>query len=140
MVIADSGFFVALLRPIDKAHRRARAVFDDLTEEIVTTWPVLTEATHLLAARAHPGFAIGLIESCARGEFAIAAQSGEVSDRMAGLMHRYRDLPMDLADASLVVLAEELGHGRILSTDHRDFKSYRWKNRKPFTNLMFPDD
>ena len=51
-------------------------------------------------------------------------------------MTKYRDLPMDLADASLVILAEELGTGRILSTDQRDFGAYRWKNRKPFRNLL----
>jgi hypothetical protein len=44
-------------------------------------------------------------------------------------MTAYADLPMDLADASLVILAEHLGHGRILSTDKRDFHTYRWKNR-----------
>ena len=44
-----------------------------------------------------------------------------------------RDLP---ADASLVVLAEEQNDGRILSTDARDFKTYRWKSKKPFTNLL----
>jgi predicted nucleic acid-binding protein len=43
---------------------------------------------------------------------------------------------MDLADASLVLLAEHLGHGRILSTDERDFRSYRWKQRRPFHNLL----
>jgi uncharacterized protein len=52
------------------------------------------------------------------------------------LMKKYSDLPMDLADASLVILAEQLGHGRILSTDQRDFRSYRWKNRHPFENLL----
>ena len=54
-------------------------------------------------------------------------------------MGKYRDLPMDLADASLVVLAEALGSGRILSTDRRDFRAYRWKNRRPFSNLLLPD-
>jgi predicted nucleic acid-binding protein len=43
---------------------------------------------------------------------------------------------MDLADASLVILAEHLGHGRILSTDQRDFGIYRWKNTHPFQNLL----
>ena len=53
-------------------------------------------------------------------------------------MRRYQDLPMDLADASLVILAEQLGEGRILSTDLRDFSGYRWKNTRPFTNLLLP--
>ena len=43
---------------------------------------------------------------------------------------------MDLADASLVLLAEEIGHGDIVSTDARDFDTYRWKNHKPFHNLF----
>jgi len=43
---------------------------------------------------------------------------------------------MDFADASLIVLAEELGHGRIVSTDKRDFGTSRWKNRHPFQNLL----
>jgi len=47
---------------------------------------------------------------------------------------------MDLADASMVVLADELGHGRILSTDQRDFSAYRWKNHEPFENLLLPDE
>ena len=51
-------------------------------------------------------------------------------------MTQYADLPMDFADASLVVLAEHLGHGRIVSTDKRDFGAYRWKNRQPFQNLL----
>lgn len=45
-------------------------------------------------------------------------------------------LPMDLADASLVVLAEHLGHGRILTCDRRDFNIYRWKNTNSFENLL----
>lgn len=51
-------------------------------------------------------------------------------------MQKYRDLPMDLADASLVVCAEVNGSGRIRSTDTRDFGAYRWKQRKPFKNLL----
>lgn len=57
--------------------------------------------------------------------------------RIEELMQRYRDLPMDLANASLVILAEHLGHGRILSVDQRDFNTYRWKNTYPFDNLFF---
>ncbi len=43
---------------------------------------------------------------------------------------------MDLTDASLIILAEHRGHGRILSTDQRDFRPYRWKQGKSFENLM----
>jgi predicted nucleic acid-binding protein len=56
--------------------------------------------------------------------------------RVFALMQQYADLPMDFVDASLVLLAEQLGHGRILSTDKRDFHTYRWKNTQPFSNLL----
>ncbi len=56
--------------------------------------------------------------------------------RLSSLMHQYADLPMDLADASLVLLAEEIGEGRIVSTDERDFHAYRWKNQHLFRNLL----
>lgn len=51
-------------------------------------------------------------------------------------LQRYASLPMDPADASLVLLAEHLGQGRILTTDERDFGSYRRKGRKSFHNLL----
>lgn len=57
--------------------------------------------------------------------------------RITALMRQYADLPMDLADASLVLLAEQQGDGRIVSTDERDFHAYRWKNQKPFRNLLW---
>ena len=43
---------------------------------------------------------------------------------------------MDLADASLVLIAEEIGSGDIVSSDERDLKTYRFKNHKPFRNLL----
>lgn len=51
-------------------------------------------------------------------------------------MERYADLLMDMTDASLVVLAEHLEDGRILTANRRDFSVYRWNNSKPFNNLL----
>ena len=45
--------------------------------------------------------------------------------RMRELMKQYRDLPMDLADASLVRVAERERVRRIFSLDQRDFRVYR---------------
>ncbi len=58
------------------------------------------------------------------------------TSRIVQLMEKYADLPMNLADASLVILAEHLGHGRIFSVDQRDFNTYRWKQKYPFENLL----
>ncbi|HSR52565.1 MAG TPA: hypothetical protein VLV83_17215 [Acidobacteriota bacterium] len=43
---------------------------------------------------------------------------------------------MDLADASLVLLAEQVTSGDILTTDWSDFAIYRWKQDRPFQNLL----
>jgi len=51
-------------------------------------------------------------------------------------MNHYADLLMDLADASLLVLAKETGSGRILSPDQGDFRTDRWKIRRSFRNLL----
>ena len=56
--------------------------------------------------------------------------------RIIQLMKKYSDLPMDLADASLVVLAEEISEDRILTTDFRDFTIYRWQENKTFNFLL----
>ncbi len=138
MIIADTGFFLALASKRDHHHARATAAVQGLTEPLVTTWPVMTETCHLLAARVGHTSLIAFMSSAERGAFQVFAVENRHMATLQALMEKYRDLPMDLADASLVVLAEELGSGRIFSTDTRDFKTYRWKNRRPFTNLLNP--
>ncbi len=105
----------------------------------MTTWPVLTETCHLLSSRQGPDALLLFVESATRGAFEVFDLAPRHFPSLLTLMQKYRALPMDLADASLVLLAEELGSGRILSTDRRDFETYRWKNRKPFQNLLALD-
>ncbi len=140
MILADSGFWIALGNRRDRHHEHAvRAAQRYSAEGFITTWPVLTEVVHLLAHRVNPTQATAFIGDIARGAALVADLPDDALARIETLMRRYADLPMDLADASLVVLAEELGDGRILSTDARDFAGYRWKNRRPFTNLLLAD-
>ena len=136
MIIADTGFWLALANRKDHHHDRARKVLASLDEALVTTWPVVTETCYLLLKRLGPLSEQRFLGSFASGAFDVFDLRREDAPRIADLMAVYANLPMDLADASLVVLAEHLGHGRILSTDQRDFHAYRWKQRKPFENLL----
>lgn len=136
MVIADTGFWVALANRRDRHHERALGWLDALEEPLVTTWPVVTETCHLLLHRLGVQSEITFLRSLDLGAFELFALTGNDAGRLVELMDKYRDLPMDLADASLVRLAEHLGHGRILSTDRRDFLAYRFKSREPFENLF----
>jgi uncharacterized protein len=136
MVIVDTGFWVALMDTSDKHHQRAVEVLCCLKEQLITTVEVLTEVSHLLLNKAGSFVMLRFILSIEEGLSQVVSPSVNGLTRQHALMNKYRNLPMDLADASLVCLAEELGHGRILSADKRDFKTYKWKERKPFQNLM----
>ena len=135
-VIADTGFWLALANRNDRYHDASRALLDEIKDRLITTWPVMTETCHLLANRLSVDAQDKFIASATAGAFDIHTLDRSHLPRIQTLMKKYADLPMDLADASLVVLAEESGSGRIVSTDTRDFKTYRWKSRKPFTNLL----
>ena len=135
MVLADTGYWLALANRRDRWHEVAVAATLQLDEPLVVTWPVLTETCHLLLSR---------LGSVAQARFLQQASANvelheigaERLPTLAALMEKYRDLPMDLADASLVLAATDLDEGRILSTDQRDFNAYRWKEREPFSNLL----
>jgi uncharacterized protein len=140
VLIADTGFFYALADRDDAHHARAVDALEKVKEPLITTWPVLTEATHLFNARLSAKASVRFLEAVASGFCSVHALEAAQLRRAAELMAKYADLPMDLADASLMLLADHLDDGRILSTDRRDFKTYRFKNRKPFRNVLFPDD
>jgi hypothetical protein len=138
VILVDTGFWLALANANDHHHERARAAVGKHPGRYVTTWPVMTETCHMLASRLGTQAEIAFVRSAALGAFEIFPLTPEHLPRIEVLMQKYRALPMDLADASLVILAEESGTGDILSTDTRDFGAYRWKHRKPFRNLLLP--
>lgn len=137
MILVDTGYWLALANARDRYHARTKDVACNVREPLVTTWPVLTEACHLLP-RVHPDAPARLLSFIGAGGAEVFSLASEHLPRILELMKKYETLPMDLADASLVIAAETLGSGRIFSTDQRDFGAYRWKNRKPFTNLLLP--
>lgn len=137
MILADTGFWLALAHRGDAHFGAAReAMRVHAAEGFVSTWPVLTEAIYLITKRVSGIAARHFLRDVCAGVCSIHPLPDDALPRMLALMQRYENLPMDLADASLVLLAEELNEGRILSTDTRDFGAYRFKNRKPFKNLL----
>lgn len=136
MIIADTGFFFALANAKDRFHEAASRAAQQLREPLICTWPVLTETCQLLTSRLGVQAELAFIQGVRTSGMRIFALEAKHLERIGLLMAKYRELPMDLVDASLVIVAEELGSGRMLSTDQRDFHTYRWKNRKPFKNLL----
>lgn len=135
-IIADTGYWLALANSKDQYHKMAIQSSEVYTDPLITTWPVLTETCHLLTRAIGSHAQNQFIQCLVDGAFTIFQMDQGHAIRIRQLMRQYETLPMDLADASLVILAEHLGHGRIFSTDSRDFNTYRWKNHHPFENLL----
>lgn len=136
MIIVDTGFFVAIQSQADRDHKHAVDVLERIDEPFITTLAVVTETCHLLQRSFGWIGSQRFVHSLDQGLATLDQFDEDDLEKAAKVMRKYRDLPCDFADASLVLLAEKLGHGRILSTDLRDFKCYRWKNTKPFENLL----
>ncbi len=139
MIIVDTGFWLALANKKDESHLSAKSIFQSLAlanDKFITTWCVATETCYLLQKRVGVDAPRAFINKISTGKLLVFEIKPIHCPRIEVLMQNYRDLPMDLADASLVILAEELGEGRILSVDYRDFNTYRWKNTEPFQNLF----
>lgn len=123
MVLVDAEPLIALIHADDRHHRRCVAAFQRLTEPLGTVWPVLTEAMYLLAFSWKAQEA--LWEMLDPGVIILLPLGHDEVSRMIELMKKYRDLPMDLADAALVAAAERDKIRRIFTLDRRDFDGYR---------------
>ena len=124
MILTDTGPIVALLDLDDQHHAACLAAARRLPEEpLLTTWPCLTEAMHLLGRGGYRYQARLWNLHYAEKLFLHQLTPAETT-RIAELMEQYRDTPMDLADASLVAAAETLAHRRVFTVD-RQFHIYR---------------
>ena len=123
-VLVDAGFLIALLSRRDHHHGWAAAQSPGLPPPWKTCDGVLSEAFHLLGARGRPGLTAFL----RRGAVILAFDLAEELDRVLGLMQKYADVPMSLADACLVRMTETLADPLILTTD-TDFRIYRRHGR-----------
>jgi predicted nucleic acid-binding protein len=132
MTLSDASPLVALINARYQSHERCMAALPGLTAPLLTTWPAFTEAMYLL--HKYGGYAAqeALWGYVRDGLLVFHSIGPEEQARMAELMDRYRDRPMDLADASLVAAAESLGSNRIFTLDRRDFTIYRFQNSGVF--------
>jgi len=129
-ILLDTGAFVALLDKSEGKHVHCTEFFKTFSGEIFTTEPVLTETLYLLgpslkAEKACMNFIL-------QGGATLVPQSHESLSRAIILMEKYKDIPMDFADATLVTLAEEADVEEIFTLDMRGFQAYRIHGRKSF--------
>lgn len=122
-VLVDAGPLVALIDRSDPHHQACAAALQSITDPLVSVWPVVTEAMYLLAFSWRAQDA--LWDLVASQELTLAAFDYSDAPRVRDLMHKYRDLPMDLADAALVRIAERDRLRRVFTLDRRHFALYR---------------
>lgn len=130
MILVDAGPLVALIHADDRHHFPCKDALKGLREPLATVWPAITEAMYLLGFSPQAQAALWrFLESDA---LKILALDRSDLPRMRELMHKYRDLPMDLADAALVRVAEREKISRVFTIDRRDFELYRPRGIRRF--------
>jgi predicted nucleic acid-binding protein len=123
VILVDAGPLVALIHADDQQHQRCKETLATLREPMLTVWPAFTEAMYLLG---FSGAAQQLLWEILESDSLWMADLQEQDyPRLRQLMRKYSDLPMDLADAALVRVAEREHISRIFTIDRRDFEVYR---------------
>ena len=131
MTLTDTGPLVALVDIGEKTHLQSAALLPRLSPPLVSTWPCLTEAMYLLGKSGGYPFQQALWRLYLSGILVIHEQNALDAERMQVLMDKYRDAPMDFADASLVAAAETLGVQFIFTLD-KHFYAYRLASGQAF--------
>lgn len=123
MILIDTSALVALFNSKDKFHRQCVNFLEQNEQPFYTTTPVLTESFHMLGpSSVNADFLKKFILN--RG-MKLWFMDEKTVDRAIDLMQRYQDYPMDFADASLVIAAENLKISQIFTLDRNDFETYR---------------
>ena len=122
-VLIDAGPLVALLDRGDIHHDECLAALRHIRDPLVTVWPAFTEAMCLLNFSWPAQLALwDMVEA---GTLTLAPLDELDVPRLRTLMTKYRNLPMDLADAALVRVAEREKLRDIFTLDLRHFRLYR---------------
>lgn len=132
-VLLDTGPLVAALANHEKQRSWAQVQFDQLDEPFLTCEAVITEACFLLRGARNAAQAV--LEFLARDAIRIVFRLGDEAEAVSVLMARYANVPMSLADACLVRMAEIHPGARILTLD-RDFLIYRMHGRQAIPTIM----
>ena len=128
-ILLDTGPLIAVLDSADQGHLRCAELWYELADRCLTTEAVVTEASHLIGRAGPASLPLELLLA-ARIPVVSLERAGH--EQAAHLMRRYVDLPMDYADATLVVVADALRIKTVFSLDRQGFRTYRRGNGSAF--------
>ena len=130
--IADSGLLIAFLDRKDRHHEWAAGIFERAEPPFHTAEPILTEVAAVVGT---PDDVLRMLEL---GDLVISLDLQEEAAAVRALAAKYKDRPMDLADACCVRLAELLSGSVVYTVDRGDFSTYR-KHGRQAVPCIFPD-
>jgi predicted nucleic acid-binding protein len=128
-VLVDTGPLVALRNKRDQHRERVESLAANLPENLITCWPVLTEAAHLL--RQHPQEVEILLNAVHSGVLQIAHLTAADVPAISHIMKKYADHSVSMADASLMYLAERDGIDEVFTIDAKDLSLFRKSDGRP---------
>ena len=127
--VVDTGSLVAVISERDPNHERCTEALKGLRCPLVTSWPVLTEAIYLLRRRRQ--YSDALLQQAEEGTFfRVRNLDNEFAAWSRRFFDRFSDREPQLADASLVYLAEREAIETVFTIDVRDFTVYRTTDGK----------
>ena len=131
-ILIDAGPLIALFDASDKQHQKTKDFFKNYQYLYISTLAVITEVSHLLdfSVKAQRDF----YEWVMFKGVIISDINQHDMPRILELTDKYSDLPMDFADATLVVTAAKTGIREIISLD-KDFDIYRLPGREKIRNI-----
>lgn len=131
-IVVDAGPLIALFKKRDRHHARVTRFLSTNRARLVSTLPVITEASHFLNAAGK----IALLTWVRRGGLSLQPISADDFDEIGAIIERYADRDADFADATLVWLSGLLNTLDILTIDRRDFLVYHSPSGKPFNLVL----
>lgn len=132
-ILIDSGPLIALFDGSDKHHLKVVEFLKTFKGELVTSWSVITEVSHMLDFNLR--VQIDFLKWVELGALTLYEISQNDIAHIRAMMEKYSDIPMDLADASLMYIADRQSIKNIISIDS-DFDIYRTIKKLHLNNLL----
>lgn len=131
--LIDAGPLIALFNKNDQYNFAITNFLKNYSGRLISSWPVVTEVSHMLSFNVQTQ--IDFLSWIKIGGVQLIDIDMNGISRIIKLSKKYSDVPMDLADASLVVIAEELNIKEIITIDS-DYYIYRTIDKEMITNVF----
>ena len=135
ITLIDAGPIIALFRKRDKHHQDALRLIKNYKGRLITTWPVVSVVMYELAK---PDIQENFLLWIERGGLDLANLDQKSVSGLLALIRKYSELPMDLADATLMLYSDQSGITEIATIDS-DFNVCRNFKKEYLKNIFLAD-